>query len=101
MCTVTYLPHGAGFVLTHNRDEAPARTALAIDREKREGSNEWLIFPRDAKAGGAWMVAVAGLAGLGYAAAYAWYRRIEVPIVVHFGVNAVHFLLFTYPALRG
>lgn len=49
---------------------------------------------------GAWMIAVAGVAGLGYAAAYAWRRSIEVPILVHLGVNAVHFLLFSYPALQ-
>ncbi|WP_218151291.1 CPBP family intramembrane glutamic endopeptidase [Roseateles sp. YR242] len=51
--------------------------------------------------GGIWMIVVAGLAGVGYAATYAWLRRIEVAVVVHFGVNAAHFLLFTYPGLRG
>ncbi|RTL35384.1 MAG: CPBP family intramembrane metalloprotease [Burkholderiales bacterium] len=49
---------------------------------------------------GASMVVMAALAGLANAVAYAWHRRIEVPIVMHFGVNAMHFLLFTYPALR-
>ncbi|MFN4256599.1 MAG: NRDE family protein [Saprospiraceae bacterium] len=55
MCTVTYLPLRAGFVLTHNRDEAPARNAHKISRERSAG--DVLLFPRDAKAGGAWFVA--------------------------------------------
>ena len=48
--------------------------------------------------GGAWML-VATIAGFGYAAVYARTRTIEAPILVHFAVNAVHFLGFTYPAL--
>ena len=42
---------------------------------------------------------VAFVAGLGYGWAYMRTRRIEAAIAVHFGVNAVHFLLFTYPRL--
>lgn len=50
--------------------------------------------------GGGWPFAVlAGVAGLGYAAAYAHTRRIEAAILTHIAVNATHFLLFTYPAL--
>lgn len=50
--------------------------------------------------GGGWPLALlAGVAGLGYAAAYARTRRIEAAILVHMAVNATHFLLFTYPAL--
>lgn len=48
---------------------------------------------------GSGMVAMAGLAGLAYATAYVWQRHIEVPILMHFGVNALHFVFFTYPAL--
>jgi membrane protease YdiL (CAAX protease family) len=49
--------------------------------------------------GGGWKyVAAATLAGVGYGVAYQRTRRIEGAMAVHFGVNAVHFLLFTYPA---
>jgi hypothetical protein len=55
MCTVTYLPQPSGFILTHNRDEAPARAAERIERERI--GEERLLFPRDPRAGGAWMAA--------------------------------------------
>lgn len=45
------------------------------------------------------MAALAGLAGLGHAIVYEQTRRIEAAILVHFGLNATHFLAFTYPAL--
>jgi len=54
MCTVTYLPTSGGFILTHNRDEAPVRSPTAISREKT--GDDVLLFPRDTKAGGAWVV---------------------------------------------
>jgi hypothetical protein len=50
--------------------------------------------------GGGLNLVIAGvIAGLGYGLAYARTRRIEAAMAVHFGVNAVHFLLFTYPRL--
>jgi hypothetical protein len=49
VCTVTYLPISGGFVLTHNRDEAPSRSQHGLVR------SDSLIFPRDTKAGGAWI----------------------------------------------
>ncbi len=55
MCTVTFLPTPTGFVLTHNRDEAPSRSPAHISIEQK--SAEKLLFPRDTKAGGAWIVA--------------------------------------------
>jgi len=55
MCTVTYLPFQQGFVLTHNRDEAPARSPQHISRVSGGGCT--LIFPKDAQAGGAWIAA--------------------------------------------
>lgn len=55
MCTVTYLPWRDGFILTHNRDEAPTRSPWHISREKRGGDT--LIFPKDIKAGGGWVAA--------------------------------------------
>jgi membrane protease YdiL (CAAX protease family) len=49
--------------------------------------------------GGLTYVLAAAVAGLGYGWAYLRTQRIEAGMAVHFGVNAVHFLLFTYPAL--
>jgi len=50
-------------------------------------------------AGGAIYVMLAFLGSLGYAYAYHITRRIEAPIIVHFAVNTVHFIGFTYPHL--
>ena len=50
--------------------------------------------------GGGWKYVLAGtVAGAGYAWAYHRTQRIEAAMAVHFGVNAVHFLFFTYPRL--
>ena len=50
--------------------------------------------------GGGWKYVLAGtVAGVGYAWAYHRTQRIEAAMAVHFGVNAVHFLFFTYPRL--
>lgn len=57
MCTLTFLPSPSGFILTHNRDEAPNRSPEHISRGKTS-DGDTLFFPRDTKAGGAW-VAVA------------------------------------------
>jgi membrane protease YdiL (CAAX protease family) len=49
---------------------------------------------------GGWKYVLAGVvAGLGYALVYHRTQRIEAAMAAHFGLNAVHFLLFTYPAL--
>jgi membrane protease YdiL (CAAX protease family) len=49
---------------------------------------------------GGWKYALAAiLAGVGYGLAYHRTQRIEASMAVHFGLNAAHFLLFTYPAL--
>jgi hypothetical protein len=55
MCTVTYLPTPEGFVLTHNRDEAPSRSPKHIDCATNGADR--LIFPRDTRAGGTWIAA--------------------------------------------
>jgi membrane protease YdiL (CAAX protease family) len=47
--------------------------------------------------GGASYVIAAALAGVGYGWAFQRTQRIEAAMAVHFGVNAVHFLLFVYP----
>ena len=49
--------------------------------------------------GGIHYVIAAAIAGLGYGWAFMRTQRIEAAMAVHFGVNAVHFLLFTYPRL--
>lgn len=50
--------------------------------------------------GGVTYAGIATLAGLGYAYSYAVTRRIEAPILLHFAVNAVHFIGFTYPRIQ-
>ena len=50
--------------------------------------------------GGGWKYALAAaIAGAGYGIAYHRTQRVEGSMAVHFGLNAAHFLLFTYPAL--
>ena len=49
--------------------------------------------------GGTTWLFVATVAGLGYGLVYARTRTVEGATVVHFLVNAAHFLLFTYPRL--
>ena len=45
-------------------------------------------------------MALATMAGVGAAWVYAKTRRVESAVLVHFAVNATHFLFFTYPALK-
>ena len=56
-----------------------------------------LLFGLAHLGGGTSYVIAATLAGLGYGWAFQRTRRIEAAMAVHFGVNAVHFLLFVYP----
>jgi uncharacterized protein len=49
-------------------------------------------------AGGWRYVALAGVAGAGYGTVFYRTRSIEASILAHFTLNAVHFLLYTYPA---
>jgi membrane protease YdiL (CAAX protease family) len=58
-----------------------------------------LLFGVAHAGGGMPLVLLATLAGLGYGLACATTQRIEPAIAVHFAVNAVHFVGFTYPAL--
>ena len=50
--------------------------------------------------GGWTYVFLAAIAGLFYGYAYLKTNRLEASIGVHFFLNAIHFLAFTYPALR-
>jgi membrane protease YdiL (CAAX protease family) len=58
-----------------------------------------LLFGLAHAAGGTTYMLLAALAGLGYAAAYTAVQRIEAPLMVHFALNAVHCVAFTYPHL--
>lgn len=60
-----------------------------------------VLFALAHAGGGASLMALAAVAGLGYSLAYALTRRIEAAILTHFTVNAVHFLFFSYPLLPG
>lgn len=54
MCTVTFFPLKSGFVLTHNRDEAPSRSIPSVVRGK-SSRGDTLLFPLDSLAGGTWI----------------------------------------------
>jgi hypothetical protein len=53
MCTVTYVPYRQGFILTHNRDESPERSADGL--LEKSG----LVYPVDTRTGGTWIAATA------------------------------------------
>jgi Transport and Golgi organisation 2 len=55
MCTVTYIPCNNGYYLTSNRDENKNR-ATSISPLRYTLNEENLIFPKDAEAGGTWIV---------------------------------------------
>lgn len=59
-----------------------------------------LLFGTAHAAGGSAYVLLATVAGLAYAYAYYVTQRIEAAIIVHFAVNTVHFIGFTYPHLN-
>lgn len=50
-------------------------------------------------AGGTQYMLLAFLAGIGYAYVYAKTQRLSAAITVHFSLNLVHFLFFSYPRL--
>ncbi|MCX9157730.1 CPBP family intramembrane metalloprotease [Niveibacterium sp. 24ML] len=60
-----------------------------------------VLFGAAHAGGGLHYALIATLAGIGYGIAYARTRRIEAAVLVHFAVNALHFLLFSYPRLGG
>jgi uncharacterized protein len=49
--------------------------------------------------GGATYVLLAMVAGAGYGWIFAATRSLAAAVLAHFGLNAIHFLFFTYPAL--
>jgi len=58
-----------------------------------------LLFGLAHMSGGTTYAVVAAVAAVGYGTAYAATQRIEAAILVHFAVNAVHFIGFAYPVL--
>ncbi len=58
-----------------------------------------LLFGLAHFAGGPAYVVLATAAGIGYGWVYASTRSIAAAIATHAGLNAIHFFLFTYPAL--
>jgi uncharacterized protein len=60
-----------------------------------------LVFGLAHLAGGWMYVLVASVAGVGYGWIYARTHSIGAAIAAHTGLNAVHFFLFSYPALAG
>jgi len=81
---------------------------MRLAQTRRQPAWNWIAIALStvlfglAHAGGGttWLV-VATVAGLGYALVYARTRSIEGAILVHFAVNAAHFIGFTYPRLAG
>ncbi len=55
MCTVTYVPCTDGYFLTSNRDEKHTRKK-AIPPVEYYLENNTVIFPKDADAGGTWII---------------------------------------------
>ena len=59
-----------------------------------------LLFGAVHLPGGVPYALLATVAGFGYAYAYHATQRIEAPIFLHVALNAIHFIAFSYPALR-
>lgn len=54
MCTVSYIPHASGFVLTSNRDEDPGRKTIPPVRWEQEGATR-IEAPVDKEKNGTWI----------------------------------------------
>lgn len=80
----------AGFARILGRWQAGAAIALVLSA---------VLFGLAHARGGLPLVLLATIAGLFYGDAWQRTRRIEGAILAHFALNAVHFLVFTYPAL--
>ena len=55
MCTVTFVPTNFGCILTSNRDETTLR-GRAIAPKEYIGKHKKLVYPKDPKANGTWIV---------------------------------------------
>jgi len=78
-----------GYLQSRNLRHAPALALCGIA----------LLFGLVHTGGGWGYVILATIAGIGYGYAYLRTQRVEAAILVHFTVNAVHFLGFTFPRL--
>ncbi len=58
-----------------------------------------ILFGLAHAGGGVWYVLLATVAGLGYGLVYHRTQRIELSILLHFALNSIHILFFSYPAL--
>jgi membrane protease YdiL (CAAX protease family) len=59
-----------------------------------------LLFGVAHSGGGATYMLLASAAGIGYGWTYASTRSLACSILAHAGLNTIHFLFFSYPALR-
>lgn len=90
-------------------EEAFYRGFIQIKLEEFFGDSLWgtmgsvfiagLLFGLKYYDRGMTMVFISTLMGVCYGLLYFNYRRIEVPILAHFIVSAIHFIFFTFPAL--
>jgi uncharacterized protein with NRDE domain len=55
MCTVSFIPVRDSFFITSNRDEKLTRKAAVAPVAYKQGDH-YLVYPRDADAGGTWIV---------------------------------------------
>jgi membrane protease YdiL (CAAX protease family) len=58
-----------------------------------------LLFGLAHAGGGTTYVVLAAVAGFGYGWIYSAEQSLAAAMAAHFGLNVIHFLLFTYPAL--
>jgi hypothetical protein len=94
--------------LTVLPEEALFRGVVQASLERRLGGGTRRTFPAIAIAGslfglahaggGTTYVVLATVAGFGYGWIYAAQRSLVAAMAAHFGLNVIHFLLFTYPA---
>jgi len=88
-------------------EEAFFRAFIQVQLARALGDGRWtapvtiltsaILFGL-AHVGGGWTyVLLAAAAGLGYAITFHRSGRVEMSILTHFGLNTVHYLLFTYP----
>ncbi len=90
-------------------EEAFFRGFIQSELQNRWRSHAWgsriavgvaaLLFGLAHFAGGPKYIFVATVAGIFYGWTYQRTQKIEAAMLVHFGLNLVHFLLFSYPAL--
>lgn len=55
MCTVTFVQHNNQYILTSNRDETTER-GRAISPKEYNGNFKKLVYPKDPKANGTWII---------------------------------------------